>query len=726
MATSLDARILNDRLISSRRHVPLYDQALLRSLEHCLEFCDLNWAGLVIYEPQPLLLATAGRPDCADGWQEIAAARQCAAGAAPAELRALGEDFFVLPLDCPQVQPVLLVHSSTWSTRQQALLHALADALVAQLRHLQLSRQNQRLIDQFALINRLGQHSTTILDLPQLFSEITAVICQALGYDHTQLLLIDERRQVVELVHASGPAGQELLSQGFVEQVGGRGIIGWVAGSGQIWVGNDVSRDPHFAYHRLLAETQSEIALPLKIGERVIGVLDVQSEQREAFNAEAVFLLQTVADQIAPPIERGRLAAAANRERELALTLSDVSRIICSSLELDQVLDSILEQIGRVVPHRSARIGLLSEDGSTIQVGAARGYADNEAARRGVFRLDEAPIAASIVNGRQAMVLADVRSDPRWLRLPGIYQIRSWCGVPLIIKDRCIGTLSVDWDRPDFYTEDHAKILQAFADQVGVAIENARLYEATRSFSEQLEQKVQHRTSQLRQARDELETKAAELRALVHRVVEVQEAERKRIAGELHDSIIQSILAVNYELQALRRRIGHSSADADTWIDSCQRMLDGTLQEMKQIIHALRPRALDELGLLAALEHLMEATRATYGQQVSFATSGEVYALPARHELAIYRIVQEAIQNGVRHARAGMIHVQLSFAVEELLVCISDDGSGFEPQQGNYGLGLVSMRERAQEIGGELKLHSAIGQGTQICVRLQRPESKEQ
>jgi GAF domain-containing protein len=105
-----------------------------------------------------------------------------------------------------------------------------------------------------------------------------------------------------------------------------------------------VASDPHYQYHALLPRTSAEIALPLKVGERIIGVLDVRSEHPRVFDPDDVFLLQIVADQIASALEHVRLLGAEQRERELATTLSDVSRIICSSLNLDQVLDLILQQ----------------------------------------------------------------------------------------------------------------------------------------------------------------------------------------------------------------------------------------------------------------------------------------------------------------------------------------------------------------------------------------------
>src|SRR6185503_14596963 len=170
---------------------------------------------------------------------------------------------------------------------------------------------------------------------------------------------------------------------------------------------------------------------------------------------------------------------------------------------------------------------------------------------RAAFTIEQAPLAPLIMYERQTVVVRDARTDPRWIWLPGAEQVRSWCGTPLVIKDRSIGFLCVDWGEPGFYTEAYARIVRAFADQAAVAIENARLYALIKNFNEQLENNVQQRTVELRQARDEIAAKAEQLSALVRRVVMVQETERQRIAHDLHDSVTQAILAAIYELHAL-------------------------------------------------------------------------------------------------------------------------------------------------------------------------------
>lgn len=664
-------------------------QELASELDAVVQIAQYGWAALLRMRGARLDLAqAAGRPPALGGAAQAEALAQLA-----------------LPLTAGGAcYGMLLLGGGAPTPAQQRLAEALAGGLAQRLRAEHMAEHAQRLARQMALINQLGQHTTSIHDRPQLFAQITSAIYTALGYDHIQLLLADPARGDIALAHASGPFGARLLAQGFREQIGGPGIIGWVAQHGQIWRSDDVQRDARFMSHALLPNTAAEIALPLKLGERVIGVLDVQSDRAHGFDDEDVFLLQTVADQIAPALEHHRLLAAERAERELATTLRDVSRIISSSLDLDQVLDHILQQIGRVVPHHGTRITLRA-DGDMMRVVAAMGYPDNQLAQQSAFRIADAPLTAPVLFELQTLVVADARTEPRWYWQTGAEQVRSWCCAPLVIKGECIGWLCVDWHEPNFYTQQHARIVRAFADQAAVAIEHARLYATVRQFSDELEQNVQQRTAQLQQAQ-------GQLRALFRRVVRVQEEERQRIAHDLHDGVTQDILGAIYELHALQRRI--AAEPAAERLAGCKQLLEQTLQEMKRIIYALRPRALDELGLHAALEHLAGAIRAHHGADVRFQIAGDPAPYPNDVELAIYRIIQEASHNSARHAQASDIRIQLDYTAAGLRVTISDDGRGFVPEYAELGLGIIGMRERAEAHGGTLALRSAPGRGTTI------------
>lgn len=350
-----------------------------------------------------------------------------------------------------------------------------------------------------------------------------------------------------------------------------------------------------------------------------------------------------------------------------------------------------------------------------MRVVAAKGYADNDLVRSVTFRSEDAPLSAPVLRDHRTLIIGDVTTQLDWVWQPGTEQVRSWCSAPLVLGEDCIGWLCIDWPEPNFYNAEHGRVVRTFADQAVIAIGNARLFATARELSDVLEQKVADRTAQLRDARDEIERKAHELQALLRRLVGVQEEERRRIAYDLHDSVAQSILASTYELQALRRRVG-DSPDLDLRLRHCQRMLDSTLREMKQIIYALRPTVLDELGLIPALENYLSSLPASKPLTTEIRVDGTPFALGPDADLAVYRIVQEACQNAVRHAGARSLGLVLSFTSAGLEVTIRDDGCGFALDVAEHGLGLVGIRERASAVGGEVTIDSNPGLGTNITI----------
>ncbi|GHA24911.1 histidine kinase [Devosia pacifica] len=586
-----------------------------------------------------------------------------------------------------------------------------ADDLAGLLKSTALTRQLTHIRSHLSLVHRLGQQVTSMDERAALLAEITRLVSDALGYEHIQLLLTEEESRRVELVHASGPFAETLMASGFSETVG-RGIIGRVAETGRMWICQDVTRDHHFVSNAILPHTASELALPLRLGQRVIGVLDIQSDRSNAFRDDDVFLLQTIADQIAPVIEQHRLLAAERRQRRLADTLADVSRIISSRLEANHVLEAVIRELGRVVPYNGCRVTLLGEDGR-MRVVAAKGYPDNAKVKHHSFLAREAPLSAPVMQLQRTLIIDDVRKEREWVWQPGTEQIVAWCSAPLVHGTECIGWLCLDWPEAGFFTAEHGRIVRAFADQAVIAIENARLFERARELSDILEYKVNDRTRLLREANDEIARKADELQALWRRVVDVQERERQRIAYDLHDSVAQSILASTYQLQGIRRRIG-DNPDLDRRLIECQAMLDATLGEMKQIIYALRPNVLDELGLVAALENYVGALPSTDGLVTQLTIEGTPAPLKPEVELAVFRIVQETCQNCLRHAAARNLSLKLSYSDPNIEIVIADNGIGFVVDEARLGLGLVGIRERMHLVGGQLYIDSAPEAGTRI------------
>jgi signal transduction histidine kinase len=217
------------------------------------------------------------------------------------------------------------------------------------------------------------------------------------------------------------------------------------------------------------------------------------------------------------------------------------------------------------------------------------------------------------------------------------------------------------------------------------------------------------------------------LRALNHRVQQVQEDERVRVALELHDHITQLLCAILFRCQALVDELSARGGPSLQEAMKLREMLGQTAREVERISRNLRPGVLDQLGL----ESVLRATGTEFAERTGLAVKLVCVQLsvrlPAAAELALYRILQEALKNVGRHARARRVKVSLTEAAGIVQLAINDDGVGFDPSRRGgrraalAGLGLLGMRERATQVGGVLAVKSIRRSGTQISVRIPLP-----
>lgn len=211
----------------------------------------------------------------------------------------------------------------------------------------------------------------------------------------------------------------------------------------------------------------------------------------------------------------------------------------------------------------------------------------------------------------------------------------------------------------------------------------------------------------------------AKLRALAREVVQSQEDERARLARELHDGVSQALVATKLLIESAQ----HEPASAGRLQELALKRLNSTLAEVRHLSHALRPALLDTLGLPAALQHLAGEFDAAGGTHFQAVIDGEEIDLPEAVKTALFRIAQEALSNAARHAHAGLVGLMLRFERQGgLTLEITDDGQGFDADAAqavaDRGLGLRSMRERADALGARLSLATAPGQGCRLTVKL--------
>jgi PAS domain S-box-containing protein len=242
---------------------------------------------------------------------------------------------------------------------------------------------------------------------------------------------------------------------------------------------------------------------------------------------------------------------------------------------------------------------------------------------------------------------------------------------------------------------------------------NVRLREA----HDQLEERVAERTAELASALESLESEMARRRDLARRLATAQEDERRRVARDLHDTVGQLVAGLSLAFKAIETG-GELPPPAAARLAAAQQVMNDLSREVHGLAVRLRPTSLDDIGLEAALEHLVAEWSSRTGVRADFYAAG-LERLPGEVETAVYRIVQEALTNVAKHAGATVVSVVVTRPDEFVSVVVEDNGTGFDPDAVPKGrLGLMGMRERVELVGGEIDIGSSPGAGTTIAVRI--------
>lgn len=441
---------------------------------------------------------------------------------------------------------------------------------------------------------------------------------------------------------------------------------------------------------------QSFMVTPFSRDGCLIGMIVLLSSQTNFFNETDFARLISFTSHAEVAIANARLFERESRARKLADVLYTASTALAQSLDLDVVVKTSLDYVAWLVPFDRADIALL-EDSNRLVIRASKDRVGN----RMVFQsptepiaVDDFPLVQSLLCEQKSQWIADTAEISDWRHFREGACMRSWLGVPLTTGGNTIGFCSLEKAEPDFFKEEHALQVQALATQTAVMIQKAWLFEQVRTGSERLQ-------------------------ALSRRLVEIQESERNYIARELHDEAGQALSAMSMDLRLLEQNSHRPEVILD-----CVAKMDGTLQTTIASLHrlamALRPAALDHLGLEAALRQHVEDVAYRHGLTIDFDCSGLVRNLHQNVETTLYRIVQEALTNIVRHARATQVDVMLKVRSDQLVLVVEDNGVGFDPFQTMPGerLGLLGMRERAEMLNGQLTIESAPGKGATIVVEI--------
>jgi signal transduction histidine kinase len=371
-------------------------------------------------------------------------------------------------------------------------------------------------------------------------------------------------------------------------------------------------------------------------------------------------------------------AAAERRLRDIeALYRADES--LYGALRTERVLNALVDVVTSALEADQSVVFTWDAAGGRLVVAASHGVAEEVLARLSSKPPDGA--VGKVLRDRRPLAIADVtaaKGTTVALPLAATEGIRSVLLVPILVDDQVFGVLVASYRQPRPFPEEEQRLFVALAQRTSLALENARLYEQAQ------------RTAQLE--------------------------ERQRLARELHDAVTQTLFSSSLIADVLPRLWERDPTESRRRLDELRELTRGALAEMRTLLYELRPTALTEAPLGDLLRQLVEATIGHARLPVSLTVEGQ-RLLPSDVQVALYRIAQEALNNVVKHARAGRAAVSLVYRADGVELCVRDDGQGFDPSQrppGHLGVGI--MGDRAAAVGAGLAIASQPGQGTTVTA----------
>jgi signal transduction histidine kinase len=506
----------------------------------------------------------------------------------------------------------------------------------------------------------------------------------------TAVELTDARYGALGVIDRSGTALEQFITVGIDDELAqtigelphGRGILGVLIRERQVLRLAELSQDPRsVGFPAGHPPMRTFLGVPIMLRGAAFGNLYLTEKSGgEEFTEDDEEVVRLLAAQAAVAIENARLYESTRRwSRELEL-LNEVSEALATETDLDQLLDLAATRLRELLDSRVVMIQRPAPDGETLVVAAAIG---DGAERLVGLRLDRRRSKAGRTLERKRSERIDsLLDDPEVDQAtPRLVEATAALYVPLLVRDRAIGVVVVyDKRGPDArFSDADMRVAQAFANRVALALE--------------LSERVG--------------------REAVSALLEGQELERKRLARELHDETGQALTSILLGLKALEQQIGEEP------LAQIRELVGSALNDVRRLTTELRPPALDDFGLEPALERLVKLTSERSSLDVQLNVTAPEGTLQPVQETAIYRIVQEALTNVVKHASAGSVSILVAHHGGSVRTVIEDDGAGFSVDRVREGaLGLVGMRERVLLLGGRFEVHSSPGAGTTLLVEL--------
>jgi GAF domain-containing protein/anti-sigma regulatory factor (Ser/Thr protein kinase) len=610
------------------------------------------------------------------------------------------------------VMTVAYLRPHVFSTDELRVLGLLASQAAVAITNARLYEETRQRLEELTVLHEMALAAASTLTPEDIADRVTAIVQQKLGCEYLRLLVNGEQGMLEPLGRdtRAGARSHELRV--------GEGLVGWVAENGTALRVGDVSQDPRSMEE--ITDVRSALVIPLVVGDRIIGVIDAASSQCDCFAAEDERLMTTVARQLAVAIENARLYQETQRRLAEVSALYQLARQMNTSLDVQEVLNSIVWSLKQATGCRGCSIALLDPVSNVLEIRTAAGIKDR-------WKRDFRQQLGDGIAGRVALE-GKPMYVPNTLEAEGFVffdpSVRALLTVPLSVQDKVIGTLSVDSDQPNAFSAADERLLTIAAAQAAIAIENARLYA-------RLEQRA---------------------RNLTEAYTELQEVDR------LKDEMMQNIshelrtpltFVKGYVELLLTEEAGSLTEEQKEFLKIVIEKTDGAtrlvsdiifLQQADQASGKRSPVSLPRLARRALRGCAATAEKANLTLVTNFPDD-----LPpvAGDEGRLLQVLDNLLSNAIKFSPdGGQIVVTLEDAGQVLRASISDQGIGIPKEQqervferfyqidgstrrryGGAGLGLAIVKRIVESHGGQVWVESEPGKGSRFCFTIPKHES---
>lgn len=381
-------------------------------------------------------------------------------------------------------------------------------------------------------------------------------------------------------------------------------------------------------------------------------------------------------------LERAR-AALQKAHNDLSV-LYDVVSVVSDSMDLATILHRSLERVLFAMSCAKGAVHLLEDGATHLRLAAQQGLTPGVAAQLNDVGMDD-DLIGRVASLAEPLMVPDLGQEVAGLKAIPANLLHSYLGVPLRARGTVVGVFSILGKAGRHFRQEEIALLSSIADQVGIAVENARLYQQARQLA----------------------------------VME----ERRRLARDLHDSVTQTLYSLTLFAETGRRFVQRgeletAEANLNRLIETAQR----ALKEMRLLVYELRPLGLEADGLVMTLQKRLDAVERRAGVKAVL-TADDLPGLPNAVERDLYHILQEALNNALKYAGATAVTVEIRGEDGQIQAAVTDNGAGFDVAAARQrgGLGLTSMQERAERLGGKLAIASQPGAFTTVAVTFPLP-----